>query len=391
MSSLLVTDIGCLVTNDPVFDGTPLGIISDAALAVSDGKISWIGSASEVKTSDYQNVVNAKGKAIIPGFVDSHNHLIFAGDRAAEFSARMQGQPYAAGGINYTVEQTRNASDDQLRANAAALVNEGFTSGTTTVEIKSGYGLTIADELRSLQIAREFSDESTFLGAHVVPSEFKSAPEDYVAMLCGPMLEAVAPHAKWIDVFCDRGAFTPDQTRQILKAGIDKGLLPRLHANQLEPGEGIKVGVELGAASVDHISHFNDQDIAALSNSTTVATFLPGAEFSTRSKYPDARPILEAGINVAIASDCNPGSSYTTNMSLMLALAVREMFFTPEQALWSATKGGALALRRADVGHLGIGANADFAILNSNSYLHLAYRPGVNLVEQVWRNGKQVS
>ena len=391
MSSLLVTDIGCLVTNDPVFDGTSLGIISDAALAVSDGKISWIGSASEVKTSDYQNVVSAKGKAVIPGFVDSHNHLIFAGDRAAEFSARMQGQPYAAGGINYTVEQTRNASDDQLRANAAALVNEGLTSGTTSVEIKSGYGLTIADELRSLQIAREFSDETTFLGAHVVPSEFKSAPEDYVAVLCGPMLEAVAPHAKWIDVFCDRGAFTPDQTRQILKAGIDKGLLPRLHANQLEPGEGIKVGVELGAASVDHISHFNDQDIAALSNSNTVATFLPGAEFSTRSKYPDARPIFEAGINVAIASDCNPGSSYTTNMSLMLALAVREMFFTPEQALWSATKGGALALRRADVGHLGIGANADFAILNSNSYLHLAYRPGVNLVEQVWRNGKQVS
>ena len=390
MSSLLVTDIGCLVTNDPVFDGTPLGIISDAALGVTDGKVSWIGTAGEAKTSDYQNVVSTKGKAVIPGFIDSHNHLIFAGDRASEFSARMQGQPYAAGGINYTVEQTRNASDDQLRANVAALVNEGLTSGTTSVEIKSGYGLTIADELRSLQIAREFSDETTFLGAHVVPSEFKSAPEDYVAMLCGPMLEAVAPYAKWIDVFCDRGAFTPEQTRQILKAGIDKGLLPRLHANQLEPGEGIKVGVELGAASVDHISHFNDQDISALSNSNTVATFLPGAEFSTRSKYPDARPILEAGINVAIASDCNPGSSYTTNMSLMIALAVREMFFTPEQALWSATKGGALALRRADVGHLGIGANADFAILRSSSYLHLAYRPGVNLVERVWRNGKQV-
>ena len=390
MSSFLVTDIGCLVTNDPVFDGTPLGIISDAALGVTDGKVSWIGTAGEAKTSDYQNVVSTKGKAVIPGFIDSHNHLIFAGDRASEFSARMQGQPYAAGGINYTVEQTRNASDDQIRANVAALVNEGLTAGTTSVEIKSGYGLTIADELRSLQIAREFSDETTFLGAHVVPSEFKSAPEDYVAMLCGPMLEAVAPYAKWIDVFCDRGAFTPEQTRQILKAGIDKGLLPRLHANQLEPGEGIKVGVELGAASVDHISHFNDQDIEALSNSNTVATFLPGAEFSTRSKYPDARPILEAGINVAIASDCNPGSSYTTNMSLMIALAVREMFFTPEQALWSATKGGALALRRADVGHLGIGANADFAILRSSSYLHLAYRPGVNLVERVWRNGKQV-
>jgi imidazolonepropionase len=391
MSNLLVTDIGCLVTNEVGIDGTPLGIINDAAFAVTDGRVSWVGARSGVNASDYQNIISANGKAVIPGFVDSHNHLVFAGDRAIEFSARMQGQPYAAGGINYTVEQTRRASDEELRGNVSALVNEGLVSGTTTVEIKSGYGLSIADELRSLEIAREFTDETTFLGAHVVPAEFKSAPEDYVAMVCGPMLDAVAQHAKWIDVFCDRGAFSPDQTRQILKAGIAKGLLPRLHANQLEPGEGIKVGVELGAASVDHISYFNDSDIAALANSNTVATFLPGAEFSTRSKYPDARPMFSAGVQVAIASDCNPGSSYTTNMSLMVALAVREMFFTPEQALWSATKGGALALRRNDVGHLSVGAKADFTILSSNSYLHLAYRPGVNLIEQVWRNGNKIS
>ena len=391
MSNLLVTDIGCLVTNEAGIDGTPLGIINDAAFAVTDGHVSWVGARSGINASDYQNVISANGKAVIPGFVDSHNHLVFAGDRAIEFSARMQGQPYEAGGINYTVEQTRRASDEKLRGNVSALVNEGLVSGTTTVEIKSGYGLSIADELRSLEIAREFTDETTFLGAHVVPAEFKSAPEDYVAMVCGPMLDAVAQHAKWIDVFCDRGAFSPDQTRQILKAGIAKGLLPRLHANQLEPGEGIKVGVELGAASVDHISYFNDSDIAALANSNTVATFLPGAEFSTRSKYPDARPMFSAGVQVAIASDCNPGSSYTTNMSLMVALAVREMFFTPEQALWSATKGGALALRRNDVGHLSVGAKADFTILSSNSYLHLAYRPGVNLIEQVWRNGNKIS
>ena len=391
MSDLLVTDIGCLVTNEASIDGTPLGIIHDAAFSVTDGKVSWVGSRSEVSVGDYQRVVSANDKTVIPGFVDSHNHLIFAGDRAAEFSARTQGQPYSAGGINYTVEQTRSASNEELRHNAAALVTEGLTSGTTTVEIKSGYGLSVADEVRSLQIAREFTEETTFLGAHVVPAEYKNAPEDYVAMVCGPMLDAVAPHSKWIDVFCDRGAFSPDQTRQILKAGIAKGLLPRLHANQLEPGEGIKVGVELGAASVDHISHFEDSDIAALAKSNTVATFLPGAEFSTRSKYPDARPMFEAGINVAIASDCNPGSSFTTNMPLMIALAVREMFFTPEQALWSATKGGALALCRTDVGYLAVGARADFLILSSNSYLHLAYRPGVSLIEQVWRNGNQVS
>ena len=391
MSDLLVTDIGCLVTNEASIDGTLLGIIHDAAFVVTDGKVSWVGERSGVKLSDYESVVSANGKTVIPGFVDSHNHLIFAGDRSAEFSARMQGQPYSAGGINYTVEQTRSASNEELRQNAAALVTEGLTSGTTTVEIKSGYGLSVADEVRSLQIAREFTDETTFLGAHVVPTDFKNAPEDYVAMVCGPMLDAVAPYSKWIDVFCDRGAFSPDQTRQILKAGIAKGLLPRLHANQLEPGEGIKVGVELGAASVDHISHFDGSDIAALAKSNTVATFLPGAEFSTRSKYPDARSLFEAGINVAIASDCNPGSSFTTNMPLMIALAVREMFFTPEQALWSATKGGALALRRTDVGYLAVGARADFSILSSNSYLHLAYRPGVSLIEQVWRNGNQVS
>ena len=390
MSDLLVTDIGCLVTNESAIDGTQLGIIHDGAFTVTDGQVSWVGSSSEVKVSEYKNVISAKGKTVIPGFVDSHNHLIFAGDRAAEFSARMQGQPYAAGGINYTVEQTRSATDEQLRANASALVFEGLASGTTTVEIKSGYGLSVKDEVRSLQIAREFTEETTFLGAHVVPTEYKNAPDDYVAMVCGPMLEAVAPYSKWIDVFCDRGALSPDQTRQILKAGIAKGLLPRLHANQLEPGEGIKVGVELGAASVDHISHFDSSDISVLANSKTVATFLPGAEFSTRSKYQDARPMFEAGVSVAIASDCNPGSSYTTNMPLMIALAVREMFFTPEQALWSATMGGAFALRRHDVGHLTVGARADFLILSCNSYLHLAYRPGVNLVEQVWRHGNQV-
>jgi imidazolonepropionase len=390
MSDLLVTDIGCLVTNKSAIDGTQLGIIHDGAFAVTDGQVSWVGSSSEVKVSEYKNVISAKGKTVIPGFVDSHNHLIFAGDRAAEFSARMQGQPYAAGGINSTVEQTRSATDEQLRANASALVFEGLASGTTTVEIKSGYGLSVEDEVRSLQIAREFTEETTFLGAHIVPTEYKNAPEEYLAMVCGPMLEAVAPYSKWIDVFCDRGAFSPDQTRQILKAGIAKGLLPRLHANQLEPGEGIKVGVELGAASVDHISHFDSSDISVLANTKTVATFLPGAEFSTRSKYPDARPMFEAGVSVAIASDCNPGSSYTTNMPLMIALAVREMFFTPEQALWSATMGGALALRRNDVGHLAVGARADFLILSCNSYLHLAYRPGVNLVEQVWRNGNQI-
>jgi len=285
---------------------------------------------------------------------------------------------------------TRQASNNDLQKNAENLLTESLNSGTTTIEIKSGYGLTVADEERSLKIAASLTKESTFLGAHVIPEEFKAAPEDYVDLVCGPMLEAAKSHAKWIDVFCDRGAFNPEQTRKILKAGIGVGLKPRLHANQLEQGEGIAVGVELGAASVDHITHYSQADISLLAASTTVGTFLPGAEFSTRTKYPDARPLLEAGVSLAIATDCNPGSSYTSNMSFVIALAVREFFFSPEQALWSATKGGAKALQLQDVGHLGVGASADFLILKAPSYLHLAYRPGVDLIEQVWRNGRKL-
>jgi imidazolonepropionase len=302
----------------------------------------------------------------------------------------MVGQSYAAGGIADTVTKTRAATDDDLLANANRLMHESLHSGTTTIEIKSGYGLTVIDEERSLKIAKQLTPETTFLGAHVVPSEFKAKSNDYVDLVCGQMLNQAKPYAKWIDVFCDRGAFTPEQGRKILTAGIAAGLKPRIHANQLEQGDAVALAVELGCASVDHLTYFNQSDIEKLANSKTVATLLPGAEFSTRSKYPDARKLIDAGITVAIASDCNPGSSYTTSMPLMIALAVREMFFTPEQALWSATKGGALALQREDVGHLSIGAKADFVILRESSYIHLAYRPGVNLVEQVFLNGKSI-
>jgi imidazolonepropionase len=302
----------------------------------------------------------------------------------------MRGESYTAGGIATTVAATRSATDDELLSNATRLVHEGLHSGTTTVEIKSGYGLTVKDEVRSLHIAKQLTDETTFLGAHVVPSEYKGKADEYVDLICEQMITQVKAHAKWIDVFCDKGAFTTDQARKILKAGVAAGLKPRLHANQLEQGDGIALGVEVGAASVDHISHFNNDDIELLKKSKTVATFLPGAEFSTRSKYPDARRLLAAGVMVAIASDCNPGSSYTTNMPLMIALAVREMYFTPEQALWSATYGGALALQRDDVGHLAVGARADFVILKESSYIHLAYRPGVNLIDEVWQHGKRI-
>ena len=388
MSQSLIKNIGLLVTNDPSLGKTELGLIENAALLIENGKVTWVGANESAPTAE--KTIDAAGKAVIPGFVDSHNHLIFAKDRAQEFSARMKGESYTAGGIATTVAATRSATDDELLSNATRLVHEGLQSGTTTVEIKSGYGLTVKDEVRSLHIAKQLTEETTFLGAHVVPSEYKGKADEYVDLICEQMITQVKAHAKWIDVFCDKGAFTTDQARKILKAGVAAGLKPRLHANQLEQGDGIALGVEVGAASVDHISHFNNDDIELLKKGKTVATFLPGAEFSTRSKYPDARRLLEAGVMVAIASDCNPGSSYTTNMPLMIALAVREMYFTPEQALWSATYGGALALQRDDVGHLAVGARADFVILKESSYIHLAYRPGVNLIDEVWQHGKRI-
>jgi imidazolonepropionase len=385
VSSLLITNIGELVTNSLVFGPTPLGILTDAAILVEDDHVSWVGLASEAQTLGADARIDAQGAGVIPGFVDSHAHLMFAGDRAPEFEARMSGLPYIAGGIRTTVAATRAATDDDLRRNLVRLISEANSSGTTTVECKSGYGLTVEDEARSLRLASEVGDEVTFLGAHVVPDEFGDRRDEYVSLVIGAMLDACVPYSRWIDVFCDRGAFDPDSTREILKAGISKGLLPRLHANQLEHGEGVQIAVEFDAASADHCTHLSAADIDALASSATVATLLPAAEFSTRSPYPNARALIDAGATVAIATDCNPGSSYTTNMPFCIALAVREMQMTPAEALLAATLGGAKALRRNDIGRLVPGGRADFVLLNAPSYLYLAYRPGVNLIGQVFK------
>jgi imidazolonepropionase len=335
--------------------------------------------------------VDAGGRAVLPGFVDSHAHLVFAGERSAEFAARMAGHPYQAGGILTTVAATRAATDDALRANLARLVAEMARQGTTTLECKSGYGLTTADEARGLALAGEVTPEVTYLGAHVVPPEFAGDPAGYVDLVCGPMLAACAPHARWIDVFCETGAFGAEAAAAILAAGRAAGLGARIHANQLGPGPGIRVAAEAGAASADHCTYLTDADVDALTSARVVATLLPGAEFGTRHPYPDARRLLDAGATVALATDCNPGSSYTSSMPFCIALAVRDMGMTTQEAVWAATAGGAAALRRPDVGHLGVGARADLILLDAPSHVYLAYRPGVPQIAAVWQAGRMVA
>ena len=386
MATTLITHIGELVTNDPdaAADGRGLlGAIEDAALVVDGGTIAWVGPAAAAQAADEQ--VDLGGRAVLPGFVDSHSHLVFAGDRSGEFAARMAGTPYAAGGIRTTVAATRAATDEQLTSHVARLVAEMRRQGTTTVEIKSGYGLTVHDEARSLAVARQFTEETTFLGAHVVPD---GDPGEYVDLVTGPMLDAAREHARWIDVFCEEGAFDEDQARAVLTAGAAAGLRGRLHANQLTYGPGVRLAAELGLVAVDHCTYLTDEDVAALAGSGTIATLLPGVEFSTRQPYPSARRLLDAGVRVALASDCNPGSCFTSSLPLCIALAVRELGMTPAEAVHAATYRGAEALDRVDVGALVPGRRADFMVLDAPSHVHLAYRPGVPLVLQTWLGGR---
>ncbi|MFH9553708.1 imidazolonepropionase [Streptomyces sp. NPDC017435] len=400
-TSTVITDIAMLVTNDPSLGsgsprpstfgsggGSDLGVIRDAAVVIEGDRVVWTGESSKAPATD--NRVDAGGRAVLPGFVDSHSHLVFAGDRTEEFNARMSGRGYTAGGIRTTVAATRAATDGELEANLTRFLSEALRQGTTTLETKSGYGLTVADEARALRLAAAHTDEVTYLGAHIVSPDFADDPAAYVALVTGEMLDACTPHARWIDVFCEKGAFDGDQARAILTAGKAKGLHPRIHANQLSYGPGVQLAVELDAASADHCTHLTDADVDALASGDTVATLLPGAEFSTRAEWPDARRLLDAGVTVALSTDCNPGSSFTSSVPFCIALAVRDMGMTPDEAVWSATAGGAAALRRTDVGRVAPGAYADLTFLDAPSHVHLAYRPGVPLVSQVWRRGVRV-
>ncbi len=375
--SVVIDNIGQLVTNDASAGEGPLGIVRDASVVIDDDVVVSVGRRGQVADER----IDVHGACVLPGFVDSHTHLVFAGDRSEEFTARMAGRPYDGGGIRVTTTATRSASDDELRDLTDGRLAEAHRAGTTTIEIKSGYGLTVADEARLVSLARERTSETTFLGAHIVPPEYEGRVDDYVALVCGEMLVgAAASGARWIDAFCEIGAFDADQCRAVLDAGRRAGLGLRLHANQLHHGPGVQLAVEMHCASVDHCTYLGDDDIDALAASETVATLLPATDFSTRQPYPDARRLIDAGATVALASNCNPGSSYTTSMSFCIALAVREMHMTIEEAVAAATIGGAGALQRDDVGCLKPGSKGHAIVVDAPSYHHLAYRPGVPLI-----------
>lgn len=404
----LITGIGELTTNDDA-----MGRLQHAALVIDGAAIAWVGEAADAPAADER--IDVDGRAVLPGWVDSHTHLVFAGDRTAEFEARMAGQAYAAGGIGVTVEATRAASDEQLAANLDRLADEMLRGGTTAFETKTGYGLTVEDELRSARIARGRADSVTFLGAHLVPEG--SEANTYVELVAGEMLEQVAPHVDAIDVFCERGAFDEAQSRRVLEAGRDAGLALRVHGNQLGEGPGVRLAVELGAASVDHVAFLTDDEVRMLAESWqqgsgapatgsgrrgTVATVLPACDLSTRMPLAPARRLVDAGAVVAIATNCNPGTSYTTSMAFCVATAVLQMGLTVEEAVRAATLGGAVALHRDDatvdraenarlpLGRIRPGARADLQVLEAPSITHLAYRPGVPLTGAVWQAGRRV-
>jgi len=381
MSSIIISNIGQLITNSD----QNLGIINDAALVIENDKVQWVGENKLAPAAD--KLIDADGGVVTPGFVDSHTHAVFAGDRSKDYVARMAGIKYATGGIKTTVAATRSATLEELKTHTKKLLGKCKSQGTTTIEIKSGYGLDLESEVKILQVAQSFTEETTFLGAHVIPAEYENNRDGYINLVKGEMLNAVLPHAKWIDVFCDQGAFTVDEAREILKTGIAKGLLGRIHGNQLGDTGGAELAIELNLASVDHATVVSEKTIEALANSEVVTTFLPGAEFFTKSNYPNVKRYFELGAKVALATDCNPGSSFLTSMPVVMSLAIREMGFTPEQALYAATMGGAAALKRSDIGHLQVGANADLAIWSAPTYEHIPYRFG-EIECQVLSTGK---
>lgn len=422
MASTLLTGISELWTLDPALEepgerGAADGqVLHDAAVVIDGDRIAWTGPAAQAPDADERRDLG--GRAVLPGWVDSHSHLVFAGDRSAEFEARMAGQSYAAGGIQVTTDATRAATDGELRALVLSRIAEARRGGTTCLETKTGYGLTLCEEERAARLLADLVadgelDEATYLGAHLVPSEFdgregRPGAEEYVELAAGKMLQAVLPYVRWADVFCENGAFDAEQSRRVLEAAAGAGLGLRVHGHQIARSGGVALACDLQAASVDHLNAMTDEDVQALAATAgravvspggglldpqrgpTVAAVLPACDLSTRAPLAPARALLDAGAHLAIASNCNPGTSYTSSMTFCVGTAVLQMHLSLAEAIRAATRGGALALRRSDVGHLGVGARADLHVLDAPAAIHLAYRPGMPLTHQVWRGGVRV-
>jgi imidazolonepropionase len=400
-NDLLVFNIGSLVTNDEARPGL-LGLVGSAAVAIVGGSIAWAGPGADLpdEYADLPGLDAARGAAI-PGFVDPHTHLVFAGDRSDEFAARLRGASYeeilaAGGGILSTVEATRAASEDELFDTAAGRARRMLAAGTTTVEVKSGYGLDVETEAKMLRVAARLDAAlpidviPTFLGGHVVPIDYRDDRASYVELVAGPMLDACAPNARFCDVFCDDAAFTIDESRKILEAAERHGLEVRVHADQLGRVGAAVLAADLSAASADHLDHATDADLAAMRRAGTAAVLLPAVSFAMRLPYPDGRRIWDSGVTVALATDCNPGTAYVESMSLVVALASLNMGLTPEEAVWASTAGAARSLGFTDRGVITPGSVGDLIVLDAPSYLHIPYRPDTDLVAAVVKRGTVV-
>ncbi len=394
MSDLFLTGIGELTTNV----GPP---IRDAVVAVENGFITYAGPAGDApdQTGDR---IDCDGGAVMPGFVDAHTHLVFAGDRSDEFARRLAGESYAeiaaaGGGIVSTVAATRAASDDELFTLAADRVWRMIRTGTTTVEIKSGYGLDTGTELALLAVARRLGEElpvtvkTTFLGAHSVPVEYRGDREGYVDLVVEEMLPAVAPLADYCDVFVEDGVFSVDEGRRIFDRAAELGMGARVHSEQLGHTGGAMLAAEIGAASADHLDFADEDDAGALAEAGVAAVLVPGASYTLRSRQAPAPMLLEAGCTVALATDCNPGTSYFESMIPILSLGVVEMGLSVAEALSAATLGGARSLGFDDRGTIEAGKVADLIIIDAPSAGHLVYRPGADLVRATIKEGVAIA